>query len=131
MIVVDASILVELLTDGAFADPIKHELQRRGQAMIAPHLIDVETFSALGRIALNRRVFAERGAEFLEVLASLPLERYEHSPLLPRIWELRNNFTAYDAAYIALAETANAVLFTCDRKLSRGHSADVVVFDAS
>ena len=57
----------------------------------------------------------------------LPIERYPHTPLLDRIWELRHNFTAYDAAYIALAEaTTNAVLYTTDKKLGKGHRAQVV-----
>ena len=58
----------------------------------------------------------------------LPAERYAHTPLLRRIWELRHNFTAYDAAYIALAEAMGAVLFTMDEKLSSVHRARVLVF---
>lgn len=131
MIVIDASALVELLIEGAFADAIWYELRRRGDPMIAPHLIDVEAFSALRRLALNKRLFAERVDEFIRALAALPITRFEHSALLPRIWELHNNFSAYDAAYIALAEATDSVLFTCDRKLARGHTASVVVFDAS
>ena len=58
----------------------------------------------------------------------LPAERYAHTPLLTRIWELRHNFTCYDAAYIALAEATGAVLYTCDAKLSKDHRARVMVF---
>lgn len=58
----------------------------------------------------------------------LPVERYPHTPLLHRIWELRHNFTASDATYIALAEATNAVLYSCDQKLSRGHQARVSLF---
>jgi predicted nucleic acid-binding protein len=58
----------------------------------------------------------------------LPAERYAHTPLLERIWELRQNFSAYDAAYIALAEATNSVLYTSDAKLCKGHRAEVVLF---
>jgi predicted nucleic acid-binding protein len=64
----------------------------------------------------------------LDGLAALPAERYAHTPLLGRVWELRHNFTAYDATYIALAEATGSVLYTCDEKLSRGHRARVVLF---
>jgi predicted nucleic acid-binding protein len=57
-----------------------------------------------------------------------PLVRYAHAPLLPRIWELRHNFTCYDATYIALAEATDSILYTCDAKLKKGHRARVVVF---
>lgn len=76
----------------------------------------------------DRRIDARRSKELLANLAALPAERYSHVPLLGRIWELRHNFTAYDAAYIALAEATGSVLYTCDRKLSKGHRARVVVF---
>ena len=58
----------------------------------------------------------------------LPAERYAHTPLLGRIWELRHSFTADDAAYIALAEATGSVLYTCDAKLTRGHRARVALF---
>ncbi len=69
-----------------------------------------------------------RGARFLMDLAALPAQRYSHTPLIGRIWELRNNFTAYDAAYIALAEATASILYTCDEKLRIGHRARVVLF---
>ncbi len=58
----------------------------------------------------------------------LPVERYSHLPLVKRVWELRHNFTAYDAIYIALAEIMGAVLYTSDAKLCKGHKARVVLF---
>ena len=64
----------------------------------------------------------------LAALAALPAERCPHIPLLPRIWELRHNFTANDAAYIALAEVTDSILYTCDEKLCRGHRARVAFF---
>lgn len=128
MIVLDASVVVELLTNGAMADAIREELAGCGESFLVPHLIDVEVVSALRRLAGDRRIDAHRSAEFLEGLAALPAERYAHTPLLGRIWELRHNFTAYDAAYIALAEATGSALYTCDEKLRYGHRARVVLF---
>ena len=128
MIVLDASVIVELLTNGALADSIRNELAGRTDSLIAPHLLDVEVLSALRRLVTGRRIDTHRSEQMLSALAALPVERCAHIPLLGRIWELRHNFTAYDAAYIALAEATNAVLYTGDEKLCKGHGARVVVF---
>ena len=71
----------------------------------------------------------ERGEEALRDLADMPIERFAHTPFLPRIWELRNNLTAYDAAYVALAETLGCTLVTRDRRLanSPSHAASTEV----
>lgn len=128
MIVLDASVVVELLTNGAMADTIRNELARSDEAFIVPHLIDVEVVSAIRRLMVGQRIDAHRSGQFLAELAALPAERFAHTPLIGRIWELRHNFTAYDAAYIALAEATDSVLYTCDEKLRRGHRAQVVLF---
>jgi predicted nucleic acid-binding protein len=128
MIVLDASVVVELLTNGPLADSIRRDLSRRDESCIVPHLIDVEVMSALRRMVAGQRPGAHRSDEFLAALAALPAERYAHTPLIGRIWELRHNFTAYDATYIALAEATNATLCTSDEKLCKGHRARVVLF---
>ncbi len=128
MIVLDASVVVELLTNGPLADSIRSELAGHDESFIVPHLIDVEVVSAVRRLAASRQIDSHRSSQFLAALAALPAERYSHIPLLRRIWELRHNFTAYDSAYIALAEATGSVLYTCDEKLRRGHRARVVVF---
>ena len=128
MIVLDASVVVELLTNGILADSIRNELAARDVSFIVPHLIDVEVMSALRRLVAGERIAAHRIEQFLAGLAALPSERYSHTPLIGRIWELRHNFTAYDATYIALAEATDSVLYTCDEKLRRGHRARVVLF---
>jgi predicted nucleic acid-binding protein len=128
MIVLDASLVVELLTNGDLADSIRDRLEQRNESFIAPHLIDIEVMSALRNLAVGGRIGADRSQQFLADLAALPAERYSHLPLLERIWELRHNFTAYDAAYIALAEATDATLYTCDEKLRKGHRARVVLF---
>jgi predicted nucleic acid-binding protein len=129
MIVLDASVVVDLLTNGALADSIRSDLSGRDESVVVPHLIDVEVMSAIRRLAAGQRVGAHRTGQLLAGLAALPAERYPHTPLIGRIWELRHNFTAYDATYIALAEAMNAVLYTCDEKLCKGHRARVKVFN--
>jgi predicted nucleic acid-binding protein len=128
MIVLDASVVVELLTNGALADSLRRDLAASGDSFIVPHLLDVEVASALRKLAASQRVDSHRSGELLAGLAALPAERYSHIPLLGRIWELRHNFTAYDAAYIALAEATNSVLYTSDEKLRKGHRARVALF---
>ena len=129
MIVLDASVVVELLSNGPLADSIRKDLAGRDDSFIVPHLIDVEATSALRRLAGGQRIDAHRSAQFLAGLEELPAERYAHTPLIGRIWELRHNFTAYDATYIALAEATDSVLFTCDERLQSGHRARVILFN--
>ena len=128
MIVLDASVVVELLTNGILADSIRGELSQHDESFLVPHLIDVEVMSAIRRLARGHRIESHRSKQFVAGLAALPAERYSHTPLIGRIWELRHNFTAHDATYIALAEATDAVFYTCDEKLRRGHRARVVVF---
>lgn len=128
MIVLDASVVVELLTNGTLAESIRNELAGREESFLVPHLIDVEVISALRRLAAGKRIDSHRSEQFLAGLAALPAERYSHTPLAGRMWELRHHFTAYDAAYIALAEATGSILYTCDEKLRRGHRARVTIF---
>jgi predicted nucleic acid-binding protein len=128
MIVLDASVIVELLTNGEMADAIRDELAGHDESFLVPYLIDIEVLSALRRLVSGRRIDAHRSEEFLAGLATLPVERCAHTPLIGRIWELRHNFTAYDATYIALAEATGSALYTCDEKLRGGHRAEVVLF---
>jgi predicted nucleic acid-binding protein len=83
------------------------------------------SYSFAQRAAAHRANMREFVDTIIRELASLPAERYAHTPLLGRIWELRHNFTAHDAVYIALAEETNAVLYTTDSKLRTGHRARV------
>ena len=130
MIVLDASVIVELLTNGVLADSIRNELATRDDYSIVPHLVDVEVTSALRRLAAGQHIDSYRSQQFLAALAALPVERYSHTPLVGRIWQLRHNFTAYDATYIALAEATDSILYTCDANLKRGHKAKVMLFTA-
>ena len=128
MIVLDASVVVELLTNGPLADSLRQDLAGRSDSFIVPHLLDVEVVSAIRNLVAGQRIDSHRSEQLLTELAMLPAERFPHTPLLQRMWELRHNFTAYDAAYIALAEATNSVLYTSDEKLSKGHRARVALF---
>lgn len=128
MIVLDASAVLELLTNGELSDSLRRAFAIRNDAFIVPDLLDVEVASALRRLVAVQRIDSHRTEQFLVGLAMFPAERYPHMPLLPRMWELRHNFTCYDAAYIALAEATDSTLYTCDTKLSKGHRARVSVF---
>jgi predicted nucleic acid-binding protein len=99
------------------------------ESLHAPHLIDLEVAQVLRRNVAAGVIAAARGTEALRDLCDLSLVRYPHEMLLDRIWELRDNLTAYDAAYVALAEALDAGLVTCDRKLAsrRSHRARVEV----
>jgi predicted nucleic acid-binding protein len=97
------------------------------EALHAPHLLDVEVAHVLRRYAFAGDMSAERGREALEDFADISLRRHAHDVLLPRVWELRENLTAYDAVYVALAEALDAPLVTRDRRLAGadGHRARV------
>jgi predicted nucleic acid-binding protein len=101
--------------------------RRSRRSLHAPHLIDIESAQTIRRYAASGQIDGERGLIALTVLADLPLRRYPHGFLLPRIWELRRNLTAYDAAYVALAEALDVPLVTRDRRLSiaSGHRAKI------
>ena len=101
----------------------------RNDTLHAPHLLDLEVAQVLRRYALSGDMSDERSEQALEDLADLPLNRYPHDVFLRRIWSLRLHVTAYDAAYLALAEALDAPLITRDAALARvpGHRARVEV----
>jgi predicted nucleic acid-binding protein len=127
LIVVDASALIEVLLGTPAAQPLGERLFAEGETLHAPHLIDVEVAQVLRRYALAGALDGERGSQALQDLDDFPMARYPHAPLLSRIWELRHNVTAYDAAYLALAEALDAPLLTRDARLASaaGHRARI------
>lgn len=128
MIVIDASALVELLLQRPGAQQIEEYLAP-DEVLHAPHLIDIEIAHVVRRLCASGEAKAERGALALQRLGAFPLRRYSHHILLPRIWALRANLTAYDAAYAALAEALDADLLTRDHRLASasGHKARVIL----
>jgi predicted nucleic acid-binding protein len=128
MIVVDASALVEALFEGP-GGPLGARLLRSGDALIAPHLIDVEVAQVVRRMLGRGQIELRRASEAMLDLADFPIARRPHTLLLPRVWELRSNLTAYDAVYVALAEALDAPLVTRDSRLASapGHAARVEV----
>jgi predicted nucleic acid-binding protein len=124
----DASVVVELVTNGRLAASLRRDLAVRSESFLVPHLLDIEVASALRRLMEGRRIDWYQSEQLLTGLSTLPAECYAHTPLLGRIWELRHDFTAYDGAYIALAEATHSTLYTTDEKLSKGHRAQVKLF---
>lgn len=129
MIVVDASAVVETLLRFPAADSVERRLFDGRETLYAPHLIDVEVAQVVRRYAALGQIEPERGRAALADLADFPVYRYPHDILLPRIWELRHNLTAYDASYVALAEALGALLVTRDRRLATasGHHAQIEI----
>ena len=117
VIVVDASVLLTaLLDDGPDGDRSRALL--RGESLAAPELIDLEVLSAVRGLHRAGKLSTRRAALALQDLTDLPLERVAHAALVGRCWELRDNLTPYDAAYVAVAEAVDAPLLTADRGLA-------------
>jgi predicted nucleic acid-binding protein len=131
LIVIDASALLEILLRTNRADRLMERAFAASERLHAPHLLDIEVTQALRRLVQRRQITAVRAQQVFDDLADLLIERHDHRSLLPSIWRLRDALTAYDGAYIALAEALCAPVLTCDAKLARahGHGATVELID--
>ena len=129
MIVLDASAAVDWLVQTAEAPRIESRIFSRNHSLHAPDLLDLEIVQVLRRLVREGTLSASRAEAAIQDLLDLRITRYPHVVLLPRIWELRHNLSAYDAAYVALAEKLGATLLTRDAKLASvsGHSAAIEV----
>ncbi|GAA3975601.1 type II toxin-antitoxin system VapC family toxin [Thermobifida alba] len=122
MIVVDASVLVHALTN-------KEELGKKakermaGQRLYAPDVVSLEVTHTLRNLVLGKKIVLGDAELARQTFGALLLERVPHWPYMGRIWELRDNYSVYDAAYISLAESLGATLVTSDARLSRGRGA--------
>lgn len=126
MLVLDASAVVALLLGRPGADEAGRHMAEHDYALHAPHLLDVEVWSALRRLVAAGDALPSRAEAAMADLAALRLKRYPHGALAARVWALRENISAYDATYVALAELlsdAGATLVTADVRLARASTA--------
>lgn len=114
MVVVDASAVLEALV--ARDKPVGLVERLAGEDLHSPHLIDVEVLSALRRLVTTGALSADRANDARTDFAALAILRYPHGPLSDRVWELRDNLSAYDAMYVALAEMLGVPLVTSDQR---------------
>lgn len=115
MIVLDTSALVEFLVGSDhIADRVRGVAT--GERLAAPHAVDLECASTLRGLVRGKKLPEGEGLHALDLLGRMNIKRFDHVPLLPRIWELRHNMWPYDASYVALAESLDAVLVTVDGK---------------
>ena len=117
MLVVDASVIAPAIAD-AGPDGDRCRARIRGQSLAAPDLLRLEAMSVFRRQVANGALTSKQAAEALEDLLSLPLVVYPTAPLLRRGWELRDNVSAYDSCYLALAEALDCPLVTADKRLT-------------
>jgi predicted nucleic acid-binding protein len=129
VIVLDASAAVDWLAQTAAAQRIESRIFSRNHSLHAPELLDLEVAQVLRRLVREGALSASRAEAAIHDLLDLRITRYPHFVLLPRIWQLRHNLSAYDAAYVVLAEKLGATLLTRDTKLASavGHAATVEV----
>ncbi len=121
MIVIDASALIEVLLVTEVGARVRARLFREEEKLHAPHLLDLEIVHVLRRGCLIGELQPSRAAEALADMNGLRIVRHPHEPYVPRIWQLRHSLTAYDAAYVALAEALAAPLVTRDGRMASAH----------
>jgi predicted nucleic acid-binding protein len=119
VIVVDASALLEFLLQTSIGVRVEERIFRDADELHAPHLVDVEVVQGLRRLVRMGEVSSGRANEAIVDLADLDLHRHPHVDLLGRAWKLRDNVSAYDAMYVALAEALEATVVTCDGPLAK------------
>jgi predicted nucleic acid-binding protein len=130
VIVLDASAGLDCLLQTSAGQRIETRIYSHHESLHAPHLLDLEVAQVLRRLVREGAVSAHRADQAIEDFLDLRITRYPHFLLLPRIWQLRNNLSAYDAAYVVLAEKLGARLLTRDRRLASasGHAALIELF---
>jgi predicted nucleic acid-binding protein len=122
MLVLDASAVFDLLLELPAAAEIDRHMRDHDHDWAAPHIVDLEVMNGLRRAVSLGKVSSDRVGDAVVDLLELSFERYAHEVLLPRVWHLRNNFTPYDAAYVALAENLaddGVPLLTTDARFAR------------
>ncbi len=127
MIVLDASAAMDWLLQTPVGRQIENRIYARAESLHAPHLLDLEVIQVLRRLLRGGAISALRADQAVEDLVDLRIARYLHFVFLPRIWRNRNNFSAYDAAYVALAEELGATLVTRDTRLASAAGSGLAV----
>jgi predicted nucleic acid-binding protein len=129
VIVLDASAVVELVLGLGHGTEVAQRLDDPAETLHAPHLLSAEVAQVIRRFERRGDIDAVRGAEALNDAGDLDVAYYDHLPLVPRVWELRESVSTYDALYLALAEVLDAPLLTGDAALASApaHRVEVVV----
>jgi predicted nucleic acid-binding protein len=130
VIVLDASAAIDWLLQTAVGQQIDSRIYSRGESLHAPHLLDLEVAQVLRRLVREAAVTAPRADQAIQDLLDLRVTRYPHFVFLPHVWRLRHNLSAYDAAYVVLAEKLGATLLTRDARLASAspHTLSVELF---
>jgi predicted nucleic acid-binding protein len=118
VIVLDASAAIDWLLQTSAGQRIEKRIYASGESLHAPHLLDLEVAQVLRRLVREDAVSSQRADQAIQDLLDLRVTRYPHFVFLPHIWRLRHNFSAYDAAYLALTEKLGATLLTRDARLA-------------
>ena len=118
MIVLDASAALDWLLQSSPGRLIEKRIYSRKETLHAPHLLDLEVAQVVRRLVRERIITEQRADIAIQDLLNLRIVRYPHFFLLPRVWQFRHNLSAYDAAYVALAEQLAAPLVTRDARLA-------------
>jgi predicted nucleic acid-binding protein len=121
LIVIDASALLETLLQTSLAGRLMERMFEPAASLHAPHLLDIEVTHAFRRMVQRKDITAARAEQGIADSSQLHIERHGHQALIARIWQLRESMSAYDGAYVALAEALDAPLLTSDVRLAHAH----------
>jgi predicted nucleic acid-binding protein len=119
VVVVDSSAVLDVLLGNRSAPALRKRFLKEDERLQAPHLIDLEVLQVIRRHARFGDLDVARARIAIDDHRRMPIERHRHDSFLSLIWQLRNNFTAYDAVYVALGIALNATLITADTPLAR------------
>lgn len=119
--------MIELILGTASGAVVARRIGDPGETLHAPHLIDLEVTQVLRRYWLTGEISQQRAIAARRDFADLDIVRYAHDMILDRIWDLKGNLTAYDAAYVVLAEALDAPLLTSDKRLQRVPGVQITV----